>query len=140
MEVRNCKRCGKMFTYRGMAVCNDCFDQEEQDFEDVKEYLEKHPGASTLEVSMQTEVEVRTITRFLREGRLEADGVQIVDSDLTCDKCGKAISAGRYCDDCLKKLQSELKEAAAKLEKDKTRERNPVHWGSIHTRDRNEEK
>lgn len=139
VEVRNCKRCGKMFTYRGMAVCNDCFEQEEKDFEDVKKYLEDHPGASTLEVSTQTEVDVRTITRFLREGRLEAEGVQVVDSDLNCDKCGKPISNGRYCDDCLKKLQSELKEAAAKLEKDKNRERAPVRWGSIHTRDRDGE-
>jgi len=140
MEVRNCKRCGKIFTYRGVSVCNDCFDQEEKDFEQVKDYLVEHPGASTLEVSTQTGVEIRTITRFLREGRLEAEGFQVVDSDLVCDKCGKPISMGRYCDDCLKKLQSELKEAAAKLEKDKTRERGPVRWGSIHTRDREEEK
>ncbi|HEX2953881.1 MAG TPA: MerR family transcriptional regulator [Bacillota bacterium] len=136
MDVRNCKRCGKIFSYRGIGVCNDCFEQEEKDFVDVKAYLEKHEGASTLEVSSETEVEIRTITRFLREGRLEAEGVQIIDSDLTCDKCGKPISMGRYCDDCIKKLQDELKEAAAKLQKDIPREKSSVNWGTIHIRER----
>jgi flagellar operon protein (TIGR03826 family) len=136
MDVRNCKRCGKIFSYRGIAVCNDCFEQEEKDFEDVKAYLEKHVGASTLEVSSETGVEIRTITRFLREGRLEAEGVQVIDSDLTCDKCGKPISMGRYCDDCTKKLQAELKEAAAKLQKEIPREKSTVNWGTIHSRER----
>lgn len=136
MDVRNCRRCGKIFSYRGVHVCNDCIEQEEKDFEDVKNYIENHPGASTLEVSSETDVEIKTITRFLREGRLEAEGVQVIDSDLTCDKCGKPISMGRYCDDCTKKLQAELKEAAAKLQKDAARDSRNVNWGSIHTRDR----
>jgi flagellar operon protein (TIGR03826 family) len=136
MDVRNCKRCGKIFPYRGVNVCNDCFDQEEKDFEDVKAYLEEHPGASTLEVSSKTDVEVRTITRFLREGRLEAEGIQVIDSDLTCDKCGKPIIMGRYCDDCTKKLQAELKAAAAKIQRNVDRDSRPVNWGTIHTRER----
>lgn len=133
MDVRNCKRCGKIFTYRGMPVCQDCFESDEKDFEKVRDYLSNHPGASTMEVSTQTEIDVKTITRFLREGRLEAEGVTVIDSDLSCEKCGKPIGSGRYCDDCLKKMQAELKEAAQRLEKAKERE-----WasrGRVHTLD-----
>lgn len=134
MDVRNCRRCGKIFTYRGMPVCQDCFEADEMDFKKVREYLDGHPGASTMEVSVQTEVDVKTITRFLREGRLEAEGVTVIDSDLACEKCGKAIGSGRYCDDCLKKMQIELKEAAQRLEKAKEREW--ANRGRVHTLDR----
>ena len=133
MDVRNCRRCGKVFTFRGMPVCNDCFEADEKDFETVKDYLLEHPGASTMEVSTQTDIDVKTITRFLREGRLEAEGIVVSDSDLCCEKCGTNIKSGRYCDDCLKKIQNELKGAAARLEKEKERE-----WasrGRVHTYD-----
>ena len=119
MDVRNCKRCGKVFTYRGMNLCNECFEKEQVDFQKVKDYLEENPGATLMEVSLNTGIDLRTINRFLREGRLEAEGVILNDSDITCEQCGKPIGSGRYCEDCLRKLQNELKEAAARLEKNK---------------------
>lgn len=134
MDVRNCKRCGKIFTYRGFPVCQECINEDERDFKEVRDYLDDHPGASTMEVSAQTGIDVKTITRFLREGRLEAEGITLVDSDLSCEKCGKPIGSGRYCDDCLKKIQAELKDAANRLEKAKEREW--ANRGRVHTLDK----
>ena len=51
MDVRNCKRCGKIFNYMGSAVCNNCLRQEQEDFEKVREYLFQHPNSTAAEVS-----------------------------------------------------------------------------------------
>lgn len=132
MDVRNCKRCGKVFTYRGMNVCNDCFEQDQKDFNKVKDYLEENPGASLMEVSKETEIDLKIINRFLREGRLEAEGIVLSNSDMNCEQCGKAIGSGRYCEDCLRKIQSDLKQAAARLERNNQMAKRQVR---IHTYD-----
>ncbi|HOJ78124.1 MAG TPA: MerR family transcriptional regulator [Bacillota bacterium] len=116
MDVRNCKRCGKVFQYRGHNICYNCITQEEEDFQKVREYIQKHPNSTTVEVSEATEVSIKTITRFLREGRLDCEGFDTSDLGLQCEKCGKEISSGRYCDECINELQSGFKEASKQIE------------------------
>ncbi|TCL64806.1 hypothetical protein EDC14_1018105 [Hydrogenispora ethanolica] len=71
MEIRNCKRCGKIFNFVGVEICNNCFLQEQTEFEKVREFIYGHPNTTVPEVSKATGVDVRVISRFLREGRLE---------------------------------------------------------------------
>ena len=118
MDIRNCKRCGKVFSYRGLAICNSCIIQDDEDFNLVREYIIAHPNSSTVEVSEATGVNVKTISRFLREGRLDSDHINTSDSEVTCEKCGKNIGSGRYCDVCLNEMQSGFRNAAKKIEAD----------------------
>lgn len=112
-NVRNCKRCGRVFTYTGKSICMNCLEEEQQDFEKVRDYLFKHHNSSTIEVSEATEVEVKVITRFLREGRLESEGLKLAEEDgLTCEKCDRPIGSGRFCETCLKEMQEGFQRAS----------------------------
>lgn len=99
-DVRNCRRCGKIFNYiGGPPICPACREMDEEDYKRVKEYLYQHPGASMTEVSTTLDVSIEKLKRFLKEGRLE-----IVGDDpnfvLECEICGKSIRTGRFCDAC----------------------------------------
>lgn len=113
-ELRNCRKCGKMFTYTGKsAFCQACVRREEEDYQKVKEYLYDNPGASMNEVSSVTGVSVEKIMRFLREGRLEiVEGSNIV---LECERCKRSIRTGRFCNDCMKGIEGELESAAKEI-------------------------
>lgn len=107
-EIRNCPRCGKIFNYYGRAICNKCIDIEENEFKLVKEYIYDNPGATISEVSQETEVSVEKIMRFLREERLEikSDNCNLL---LECEKCGRPISSGRFCENCKGQINKEFR-------------------------------
>lgn len=114
MEVKVCRSCRKMFQYiAGPEICPNCKQAEEEMFQEVKEYLRKHPGANMYEVNQETGVSATLIEKFLRQGRLQ------VASDspmaLTCERCGKRISTGRYCHECKNEISSGIDEAKKKL-------------------------
>lgn len=115
MDVRNCKRCGRMFQYKGSPVCNNCLMQEEADFHKVRDYIGDHPNSSSVDISMATEVELKTIIRFLREGRLEYEKIDTSDSGLTCERCGIEIGSGRYCEACAAEIQAGFAGASQQL-------------------------
>lgn len=114
-DVRNCRRCGKIFTYMGGApVCQACKQADEEDFKKVKEYLYKNPGSSMTQVSNDLEISVEKIKRYLKDGRLEitsSDGNMILE----CETCGKAIKSGRFCDECERDLAAGFKSTAVQM-------------------------
>lgn len=110
MDIRNCKRCGNIYNYSGNSVCNHCAQEEQEDFDKVRDYLFEHPNSPASEINQETKVELKTISRFLKEGRLKMEGGS--DSSLTCEKCGETIPSGRFCEKCLQEMQSEFKKAA----------------------------
>ena len=71
------------------------------DFGRVKDYLRKNPNASTAETAEATEVDLDTITGYIRSGRLN---IVPRDVQLHCEVCGKSISKGRLCNTCGKEL------------------------------------
>jgi flagellar operon protein (TIGR03826 family) len=113
MDIRNCKRCGKVFNYVGVAsVCAECAQREQEDFQKVREYLFAHPNSTTLEVTKATGIDPKVISRLLKEGRLLADNIQISDSEeLRCEKCGQAIGKGRFCEKCVSEMKNEFQKA-----------------------------
>jgi flagellar operon protein (TIGR03826 family) len=114
-EVRNCRRCGRIFNYIGGApICSNCKEQDEVEFRKIKEYLYENPRAALSEVSTVLDVSVEKIKRFLKEGRLE-----IVGDDgnfvLECENCGKSIRTGRFCEICEKELSGNLQTASKRM-------------------------
>jgi flagellar operon protein (TIGR03826 family) len=108
MEVRNCARCRKLFQYlSGPPICPACKQKEEDSFQVVKAYIYDNKNANMIEVSNATEVPIKLIERFLREGRL------IVTEDspiyLKCEKCGKEIKTGRFCQACSTSLSNAMR-------------------------------
>lgn len=106
MDIRNCKRCGTVFPYQGIPICNSCKRQDEEDFLRVKKFLEEHPNTTLLELSNELEISVEKVKKFLKEGRLEAIGANLM---IECEACGKLIKNGRYCEECQNKTMKNLK-------------------------------
>lgn len=114
-EVKNCKKCGKIFTYIGGApICQACRQLDEDDFRRIKDYLYDNPKSSVTQVSVDLDISVEKIKRFLKDGRLEITG-EDGNMILECENCGKSIKSGRHCPDCERNLASGLKDAAAQM-------------------------
>lgn len=107
-ELRNCSICGRLFAYQqgGRTVCSRCREQEEEQYMVVRKYVRDHPGASVFEVAEETGIEEELILQFLREGRLQSKGFVEV---LQCQRCGARIDSGKYCAQCLRELDSQLR-------------------------------
>jgi len=104
MAVKNCVKCGKLFVYVNRNVCPECVEQEEKDYNAVREYLKEHPGAHVEEIGRETGVEENLILRFLREGRL----ITTAPAQLECLSCGAPISYGRLCEKCAKAVSHDI--------------------------------
>lgn len=134
MDIRNCKRCGKVFNYAGVPLCGECAQQEQADFEKVREYLFQHPNSTTIEVTNATGIDPKVISRLLKAGRLLADNVQAnEDTELKCEKCGQPISRGRFCEKCVGEMKDEFQKAATPSPAIKPVANNQWQSGRVHT-------
>ncbi len=104
MHIVNCIRCKQTFAMTNQPICPDCIQKEEEQFEEVKAFLDENRGATIEEIIEATEVPIKRIQKWLKDGRLE--GIQ--GSGLKCAKCGVPITKGKYCPSCAKKLESDL--------------------------------
>lgn len=110
VRLINCSRCGRFFESNGFtSLCTYCLEQDIKDFDKIREYLYKNPGAKMFEVSTNLDISVLQIKRYLREGRLEI--LEKNNQFLKCERCSKPISSGSYCDDCLKHVNHDFKTA-----------------------------
>ncbi|MCX7774182.1 MAG: flagellar operon protein YvyF [Clostridia bacterium] len=113
-EVRNCKRCKRIFMFTtGPQICEACKKLEEDDFEKVRLFVRDFPGATIQEVSRETEVPTQLIYRFLKDGRLEVTEASPIS--LQCENCGSRIKSGRFCVTCSKKLATDMMNAGRSL-------------------------
>jgi len=99
MNVRNCRKCGRLFNYiSGPSWCPGCREQMEAKFQQVKEYIRENPGVGVQQVSEACDVEPAQINQWLREERLElTEGSPLM---LGCETCGALIRCGKYCEKC----------------------------------------
>ena len=103
MNVRNCRKCGRIFNYVvGPVLCPRCQEEQEKLFQKVKSYVLENHGADITEVSQECEVEASQIRQWIREERLQfADDSPI---GIACEGCGTMIKTGRYCNKCKAKM------------------------------------
>ncbi|MEE3393063.1 MAG: flagellar protein [Lachnospiraceae bacterium] len=109
MDIRYCKMCGKMYNYDpekgSTAICPECQKKVEDKFETVRDYIRDHPENTIKKISTELDVPVQIIKKWIREERLV-----LVSPDsginLRCEKCGKPILTGRFCENCKKKMAS----------------------------------
>lgn len=106
MELKNCKRCGKLFAYSRNDVCPDCVRREEETFQLVRDFLKEFPGSKITEVNQNTGVSIKKLMQYLREGRIEIldDG----QNYLKCLKCGEPIKVGKYCEKCFRNYRETI--------------------------------
>jgi flagellar operon protein (TIGR03826 family) len=113
MDVRQCKRCRKIFNYTGSPICPVCVQESDRQFDEVRNYIYENPQSTLDMVCEETEVAAEDIKRWLKEGRLilHKSSAPLIN----CEKCGVPIVTGRLCDKCVSNVQSELSGAASSL-------------------------
>ena len=96
----SCKQCGGVMVYKGVGEyqCESCDALDWDDYGKVRNFIEKHRGATAAEIENAVGVPQRTIRRLLKESRIEiAEGSKVF---LHCESCGKNIRSGRLCVEC----------------------------------------
>jgi uncharacterized protein len=127
MEVRVCKNCRRLFRYiYGPELCPTCsklvineknesdkesdkkertsllrspVKEEEEKFEKVKDYIMTHPKATLLQIAQENDILPMKLLKWIREDRL-AFSDESEHAWFTCEKCGKKIKSGRFCNMC----------------------------------------
>lgn len=107
MNVRNCRKCGKIFNYvTGPSICPQCREAQEARFQDVKKYVMENKGSGIQDIADNCEIEIPQIQQWIREERL----VFSEDSPISieCEICGTMIKTGRYCNKCKANTANDL--------------------------------
>ena len=106
MDIRNCIKCRKVFTYVNSPYCPTCIKEEDELFETVRLYIKDNPSCTMLEVVDATGISLKKIMRYLKEGRLELS--QGMQGELECELCGKPVKKGKFCDACAIKISQDM--------------------------------
>lgn len=113
MNIRNCRKCKRLFNYVvGPILCPACREQEEEVFQNVKKYVREHINCSIQEVSEECEVSVALIKQWLREERLVLSDESPMG--INCERCGRMIKSGKYCEACKAELANTFNTAMGK--------------------------
>ncbi|SDS98480.1 flagellar operon protein TIGR03826 [Paenibacillaceae bacterium GAS479] len=118
MNLDNCPRCGRIFAKNFREVCPNCIREIDREYEDCRDYLRKNRGATINELSEQTKISIRQITKFIKEGRISL--IDAPNLSYPCEVCGILIREDHMCEACRQRLRSDvqrLNEVQAELER-----------------------
>ncbi|TXK80971.1 flagellar protein [Paenibacillus sp. N3.4] len=107
MNVANCPRCGKIFVKGFNDVCPNCVKDLEQQYEKCVKYLREHKGTTINDLSEATEVSIKQITKFIREGRISI--LHAPNMSYSCEVCGISIRENTICEPCRMKLVKDVR-------------------------------
>lgn len=108
-DLANCSRCGNLYVKTTRDICQDCFKEEEKQFEIVYNFMKKRANrqATIPEIVEATGVEEDVIIKFVKEKRLRT--AQFPNLSYGCERCGKEINDGNLCSTCSSELAGDLK-------------------------------
>ncbi len=105
----NCPRCGKLFIMNVRGICQNCIKEIEIEYERCVKHIRENKGIHMHELSEATEVSVKQITTFIREGRISIANAP--NMTYPCEVCGIPIREGHMCDSCRTRLTKDLHQA-----------------------------
>ena len=108
-NLKNCAKCGKVFVPIGPEkYCTDCRREQEAKEREVANFVRENPGVSIDEAAKAVGASDRLVKRMALQGAFAQRGKKFTH---TCMNCGRTITQGTYCADCLEKLRNESKRA-----------------------------
>lgn len=95
-----CRYCGSGLQKisRGTYQCIECGKETYDDFQTIRNYLDKAGPTPALTIETDTGVPLKNIEYFLREEYLEIP--KLSTFRISCEKCGAPIRTGYLCDQC----------------------------------------
>ena len=117
VTIKNCSMCGKAFlALPGARTCRECRLEEYRMESEVMNYVRDNPGCTMQDIMRDTGAPESLLRRLHAEGRF----IEMENVTLPCKKCGKRITTGKYCRECLATMKKGLKNAVEKIEKHQT--------------------
>ncbi len=103
-----CEFCGGAVVEqsRGVYKCVDCSRENYDDFQKIRNFLEKSGAAPIAVIARNTGVSYKTIEYFWNEEYLEIP--KNLDIRISCAECGKPIRTGTLCEFCKGKKRSDI--------------------------------
>lgn len=106
LNIANCPRCGRVFALGIKDICPVCVKEIDQEYDLCQKYLRTNKGASVAQLHEETEVSIKQITKFIKEGRISlSDSLNL---GYPCDVCGTSIREGSMCSDCRQRFSKDL--------------------------------
>ncbi|WP_036708327.1 flagellar protein [Paenibacillus pinihumi] len=106
MNLGNCPRCGKLYQLNLRNLCPACIKEIDKQYELCSDTLRKTPGLSINELSEETGVSTKQITKFIREGRISI--INAPNMSYPCEVCGTLIRENNICNDCRQRLVKDV--------------------------------
>lgn len=113
MNLGNCPRCGKLYVKGIREVCNNCFQDLENEFQRCLAYLKENRGVTIQLLADATETSIKQITRWIREGRISL--LNAPNLMYPCETCGTLIRDGSLCPDCKARLGKDMQNASRQI-------------------------
>ena len=107
-KLDNCVICGKLFLKDHSDSCLDCYLEIEHEFKCVADFLEMEQNrhATIEQVSEGTNVSVKQITEFLRDGLIFSEDYP--NLGYGCTHCGKLIKRQLLCNGCFIQFSTDV--------------------------------
>ncbi|MFF2889976.1 TIGR03826 family flagellar region protein [Paenibacillus sp. NPDC057967] len=122
MNLDNCPRCGKLFAKNFRDVCPVCIRDIDKEYQLCADYLREFKGAIISELSDQTGVSIKQITKFIREGRISM--VNAPNMSYPCESCGTLIKDSHLCDNCRNRLTKSINEISERKSASSSEDKN----------------
>ena len=115
LKIRNCVRCKRIFIPSSSEkMCPDCRAKELEMEERVKSYVRDHPGITVNELIEGSGAPSKLVWRMVEQGQFENSSLK--NAKYPCGNCGKLITKGIYCSECLSKLKVQAQKFAASMD------------------------
>ena len=126
MNIRNCRRCKKLFNYVvGPYLCPQCREEMEKKFQEVKKYVQEHSHADVQTVSEECEVDHMQIRQWVKEERLVFSDDSAMG--IACERCGTTIKSGRFCEKCKAEMANGFRSAMTPNTQQNTTKKDDSH-------------
>lgn len=123
-KLGNCSKCGRLYL-RVRAICDDCFQKQEEDYHQAATYLRNNPGSTIQELHEATNVSIAQIRQFIWTGRIISGNFP--NLSYPCEACGSMIQKGKTCSTCLgniNKLASKVQNEGNEQKRDQKEKNN----------------
>ncbi len=117
LNVDNCPICGKIYVKNFRGLCTACIKEIEEQYNACANYLRKNRGATIYELSEETGVSVKQITKFIREGRISL--MDAPNMSYPCESCGLLIREHTLCPACRSRFTRSFNQLNSETERRK---------------------
>ncbi|MBM7566483.1 TIGR03826 family flagellar region protein [Paenibacillus sacheonensis] len=130
MNLDNCPRCGKLFAKNFRDVCPACIKAIDNEYALCSDYLRKQKSANITELSEATDVSIKQITKFIKEGRISLMGAP--NLMYPCEMCGTLIREHNQCESCRAKLLHEVNKVRPDIAAKENEDKAPTSAASVY--------